>query len=294
MNSFYIHIGLHKTGTTALQSDIFPNIPNIKYIGRNYRASVYGEELYENIVRYSFLGDIKSLNKNAIKNKIEQALEQSNLLLSDEWFTSDYDFYSSGKGVRWQEKIYRLGKITNGLPVKIIVTTREPVDAMFSMYCEMLQAGQAEEYENFYHFAACNNSALSYHRGYLESLLLSVFEVTPNYIDVTELKNEMIQQKLTELFGVNVSCKIKKKYTKLRNNRGVEIIKSQGLYKIIRGFWLRIPLRMRKKIPDTAFQTIRQILFEKYSNKSLVSNPTEEELSAVRRLVQSEEKSFTG
>lgn len=244
-------------------------------------------------MRYSFLSDINNLNNNVIKNKIDNALQQSNLLISEEWFTSDYDFYSSGKGVKWQDKIYKLGKITNGLPVKIIVTTREPVDAMFSMYCEMLQAGQAEEYENFYHFAVCNNTALSYQKEYLESLLVSVFDITPTYINITELKDEMIQQKLSELFGVNVSCDMKKRNTKVRNNKGIEIIESQVLYKIIRGLWLRLPPWMRKKLPDTAFQTIRQVLFEKYSNKSIVPNPTEEELSAVRQLVNTEEKSFT-
>jgi hypothetical protein len=32
-----IHIGFHKTGTTFLQSYIFPNVPN--YIGRTYEKN---------------------------------------------------------------------------------------------------------------------------------------------------------------------------------------------------------------------------------------------------------------
>jgi len=288
-----LHVGLHKTATTTLQADIFPNIEGIRYLGRKYGESIYGDELYEDILRYSFGGKSKYLNIDLVRNKINQALNQSSLLISEEWFTSDYDSYSFRKGLKWQDKIYRLAKITHGLPVKLLVTTREPIEAIFSFYCEMLQVGLAREYENFYHFAVCDNSALVYRGEYLDSLLLSAFGESPNYINIQELKNEHIHKKLSELFGVEVFCDLQKRYTKERYDNGVEIIAPQCLYKNIRSLWLSLPSSVRKKRPATFYQNIRRSLYKKYSNKSIIPNPTEEELSAVRRLLLSEKTNIS-
>jgi len=285
MNYFYVHVGLHKTGTTALQTDIFPKIHGVRYVGRYTGSSVYGDDLYEDIIRFSFLGNMKTLNQSLVRNKIEKALHQSNILISEEWFTSDFDFYSTGRGARWQEKIYRLAILLRGLPVKIIVTTREPIEAMSSMYCELLQAGEAKQYDSFYHFAVCDNSALAYRSEYLNSLLVSAFGVNPLYIDIAELKNRQFHVKLSELFGVKVPDKLKKHNTKTQNERGVEIVSSNSIYRVIRGLWLRVPLWLRKSLSDRAYQTIRRNLRSRYSSKSVIPNPSAEEIMAVKQLL---------
>lgn len=36
MQHVYIHVGLHKTGSTFLQNKVFPNLEETTYIGRPY------------------------------------------------------------------------------------------------------------------------------------------------------------------------------------------------------------------------------------------------------------------
>lgn len=285
MNSFFIHVGLHKTGTTALQIDIFPKVDGVRYIGRHIGSSAYGDELYEDIVRYSFFNSDKKSNLRTLRERIEKTILNTNILLSEEWFTSDYDFYTSGRNVRWQEKIYRLATLLKGFPIKLLVTIREPTEAMFSMYCEQLQSGEGMKYDTFYQFAVCNNSALAYRRKYLDSLLVSLFGVEPIYLDIEEIKDGSFHQKLSDMFGVNVPTEIKKRNTKQMDDTGVEIVSANGIYIAIRNLWLRAPLWFRKTLSDRAYQAIRHNLRARNSSKSVISNPSAEEIAAVKQLL---------
>lgn len=126
-----VHIGLPKTATSTLQSDVLPLLKNdkIEYAGvMQLREKRQQTKLFELFCYSVNTGrNIREL-KQLIKSEISTG---KNLIISEELFTV------SEKTISWREKMKNIGKILGGLNYCIILTVREPTSAIFSYYLEL-------------------------------------------------------------------------------------------------------------------------------------------------------------
>jgi hypothetical protein len=154
---FYIHIGLHKTATTSLQQSCFNNIPNVKFLGRAGYNMSEADVIYHQVCKYCFTldEDIK------LKDKILKKLQNLNydVLLSEEWITSDYCGQLGFKGCSWQTRLARLSNLLVGIPHKVLITIRNPKEAIISHYNELIVI-DSNYYSTFLGFCSSNEALI--------------------------------------------------------------------------------------------------------------------------------------
>lgn len=130
MKKIFVHIGLPKTATTSLQTDLFPFLAgeNIEYLGVfQPRESFTQSEFYRDFLK-AVGGEIYITE---FREALYQQLARKTLILSEEMISVSWDWIS------WRMKLANLGEVLEGFEYEIIVTVREPEAAMFSYYCEM-------------------------------------------------------------------------------------------------------------------------------------------------------------
>lgn len=132
MAKIFVHIGLPKTATSSLQMDLFPRLENekLKYLGRR---EIEGQD--EHVLFSAFYESVcTGKNIEAVKTQLITYLKEDiSLLISEEMIV-----LSQGN-VTWRNKLNNLEVILEGLNYCIIVTVRNPVEALFSYYVEMYQ-----------------------------------------------------------------------------------------------------------------------------------------------------------
>ena len=134
MYKIVFHIGLHKTGTTFLQKEVFPNIPDLNFLGK------MGEELMDIIYQDILYFDEKK-NKERIKKKIN--LNKINLV-SNEALSGDPQ-----NGGFYRERI--LEKINECFPnSKIILFIRRQDEWAISNYKGSVRNGTNLSLKNFF------------------------------------------------------------------------------------------------------------------------------------------------
>lgn len=137
----FIHVGLHKTASTYLQTEVFPRLKSCYYVSRpttqfNYELSslqYLDDTLYkeENVIEY-----FSGLRKKA---------GGKNLFLSDEAF--------SGKAIKYgyinRSMIAdRLSRICND--AEIIIVLRNPIDILISLYNQYVKIGGTNHYKRYF------------------------------------------------------------------------------------------------------------------------------------------------
>ena len=90
-------------------------------------SSSFNNEIYNSIVDYCFLGGSSLFDVIGKINSVE-----GKILVSEEWFLSDYDSFSRGKSVSWQKKLKRLSDILRSFDSTIVVSLRHPCEGVFS------------------------------------------------------------------------------------------------------------------------------------------------------------------
>lgn len=126
-----IHIGLPKTATTTLQTDVFPklNTKQIRYLGVFHpRSAATRHSLFEQFYDAVMTGESISELRETMGIQTGRGVS---LLISEELITS------SSAGITWRKKLSNLRQIVQGLNYELILTVREPASALFSYYCEM-------------------------------------------------------------------------------------------------------------------------------------------------------------
>ncbi len=136
----FIHLGVPKTGSTLLQSKLFPIIQDIKYIGRSYDNSD-SSPLFEKIDRFVELGENDNAQSlNEIHKLLTNLLDQNNkILISNEnWLQPtnvDKDTHKIFISNFW-EKLKRLNKIFHQLDAQIFyfAVKRDQTEAVPSFF----------------------------------------------------------------------------------------------------------------------------------------------------------------
>ena len=112
----FIHIGYGRTATSFLQKEIFPNLENIRYLGK------YHDNYPEWLLNWNYIDDFLFDDYiEDIKNNIYQ--DKQNKIISSEAFTQTGGIY---------QQIERIKKIVP--QPKIILVLRRPTDLVISKY----------------------------------------------------------------------------------------------------------------------------------------------------------------
>lgn len=167
-----LHIGLPKTGTTALQQHFFPALPDNRftYIGTDQPRPNRGGVAYRAIMdALNCPADIRDVRVYQAQAQLAQLPQQKTLVLSEELITVD-------GLVPWQEKVARLGKIFSYHTCTLVMTVREPRSGLFSLYVELFRSLEIR-FPTFADFAASNQSQIfDFH--YLASVAHNAFPAT--------------------------------------------------------------------------------------------------------------------
>jgi hypothetical protein len=229
VGKIFLHLGFHKTGTTSLQVNIFPKLQGVYYLGRFHKSFKYGEQLYLNIMRYCCDTELNLDLRKLILIELNELLAKTDILISDEWLSSNYDGFYYGKGVNWVEKQQRLKDVLHGFDTRLLICTRTPVEAAFSMYCEYKQLPYGKKYKSFEQFCENSGDVLIYTLG--KSYILKIWgneRVTCiDYAKLKEKPNEF-ENDIRIYFGGRLINKIGHENYKSNENEFVEI-KSRGM-----------------------------------------------------------------
>lgn len=132
MPEIIVHIGYHKTGTTYLQKKIYPNIQNLKYY------DYLSENLFPGMSsKSSFDVDLDRINEKL------NSLGHDRILYSQEGLVGPL-FYNSG--INAKEIADNLKKLNVS---KIIITLRNQVSLIDSIYRQYIQEGGVARFNHF-------------------------------------------------------------------------------------------------------------------------------------------------
>jgi hypothetical protein len=123
----YVHIGLPKTATTSLQRDLFPRVAELVYAGTCLpRVSKYdGDTVYGAFMLGMYSGETRQFE--AALSKMDAG---EDILISEEMIT----VVTSRSD--WKQNLNRMRQLLEPYDYRLLVTVRDPLDAMFSYYVE--------------------------------------------------------------------------------------------------------------------------------------------------------------
>jgi hypothetical protein len=168
-----LHIGLPKTATTSLQRHYFPFIPEtvLTYIGTQQPRPRRPHPSYSTIMNViESPPDVLDHHLNIARVSLAALPASKAILFSEEMITVDGH-------VPWQEKIRRLGMVFTHHPCTILVTVREPVSGLFSLYVELFRSLE-NRFPTFVDFSEGNQAAIYDYR-FLTAILSDAFPETP-------------------------------------------------------------------------------------------------------------------
>ncbi|MDB4360781.1 sulfotransferase [Akkermansiaceae bacterium] len=123
----FVHIGLPKTATTSLQRDLFSQLESLEYAGVSYPRSW---EFDTSTIYGAFMVGMYSGDMGDFKRALEVVDEDKPILISEEMITvvtvkSD-----------WKQNLKNLRSLLDEHDYRLLITIRDPLDAMFSYYVE--------------------------------------------------------------------------------------------------------------------------------------------------------------
>lgn len=142
MQKVYLHLGAPKTGSTAIQCNLFEKIAT-----QNHGLLYLGKYKKQN--NAIFLRLCEAINKwptqqfdsmcFLLREQMKMSLDAcvGNVLISDESFI--VTSYTQAGRISVYEKIVRLAKVFDGVPVALILFLRNQPDACYSLYKELYE-----------------------------------------------------------------------------------------------------------------------------------------------------------
>lgn len=286
-NKIIVHIGLHKTATTSLQYDVFPRFQEFSYIGRVRGNLSNQSEIYKQICKYCFNEEYDLSAQRRIREILEAQLQSTSILLSEEWFTSDYSGYYGFQGCSWQTKLERLSYLLHGIDHKIILTIREPVQGLFSQYCEFNAVGIESRFNNFEEYAFFSNDSKVYKYKDLDHICVGLFSNVA-YISFKDLISDDGLNILTHEIGETVIANLGHYNKKTKNDGGVLVDKPSWMLDLLSSL---VPDSLRTFLGKVnSFERLKAWLVKVFTKRVLVTEPS---LELRNKLYEEFDDSFT-
>lgn len=140
-----LHLGLPKTGTTALQTHLFPKLKGVRYFGVKHPRREEQNHGFDQVRAFVLFGKGKLEEMRALVDK--EVHSNSTLLISEEEImigSLPGGHQGDAVGTSWKIKLIRLASLFEGRKVLTVVTLRSFKQGVFSYYCELypLLSGQ--------------------------------------------------------------------------------------------------------------------------------------------------------
>lgn len=202
----FLHIGLHKTATTSLQADVFSKLPSIEFLGRGPKSIEAQSLIYQNMLRQVCAKSLDLDQFDLFSRDLRQYCLNSNVLVSDEWFTAGYDYFNNMSGCSWVERISRLSELTRDIDTKILCTTRLPSEGLLSQYMQLCSIGMANKYPTYDDYINFSEDTDAWDFCYLLSYLKENFS-NVKLVDFKIITSPNERNKfLSDFFGVSIDA----------------------------------------------------------------------------------------
>ncbi len=286
----YVHIGLQKTGTTTLQSDIFPKLKTVGFSGRTAREFGGSSKIYYQLCEYCFAPKADTALLLKLVAGIGEALKTKELLISEEWFSSDYDGFYYGSGCCWQEKLKRLGVVLRGLNAVVLISERDVSSALFSIYCQNMQRAKAMNYGSFSNFYRSVNDAKAYRNKYLKSVIETniTCRIESLPFDMLKKDSQGYMALLSGIFSESISADYgDRNNLKKKSSHGTVIKQDNRITMLIRSLSRMLPYFLLKVIKSKLNINLHSInsIFKK---EVVVTRPTQIEIEEIRLLYKND------
>ena len=232
MPKVYLHIGPPKTGTTYLQK-IFSSLDNGFYI-----RSVLSREENQMIRRFFREGE---------GNQIVTTLStiKDDILFSDETVLMEYVH-----GMNWQKQLKRLINLFKklGFYIYIVITIRNPQEALPSLYQQMLNINWVSKL-TFNQFCLTNQAKI-YDYTYLVDLIKEIGVDSIKYFDFYSIVNQ--NEFKLDVFGINNDFLVPKgkanNSLKNENGRYQDVTFSNLIRKYLGSLSFLFPNKLKMKV----------------------------------------------
>ena len=136
-----LHLGLPKTGTTALQQHLFPELESVQYLGVRQPRNQSQHELFSLLRSHVLFG-------KGDRNAVQQALNHEvcvgrPLLFSEEEVLIgqlDGSEKETAMSTSWKQKLKRLSDVVDGLDTLVVISLRDFRQGVYSYYSELIPA----------------------------------------------------------------------------------------------------------------------------------------------------------
>jgi hypothetical protein len=165
----FVHIGLPKTATTTLQTEVFPALSGggVQYHGVLHpRSGNKQNQLYTRFCEAVYAG----VSLEEVRSTLEGMLNAgTTIIFSEEMLTV------SVEDAPWRVKLKNLADLLRGLDYVLILTVREPATAIFSYYVELHDQLHGEK-SSFIELAKNHESMQIFHYRKLTDELFLYFD----------------------------------------------------------------------------------------------------------------------
>lgn len=258
-NKIYVHIGPHKTGSTSLQKEVFPFIEGCLFLGRKVGDVLHGDELYQKIIKFCFVEGGK-YELEEIHATLKDILSTKSIIISEEWFTTDYDAYTYGEKFNWHTKLLRLKEVVGLFEYKVLAVKRDVYVAALSLYYEFKQIPYGDKYNSYMEFCDSSNDIGFYISG--EEYIMAIFSGYVSVLDFDHLTNDNIvfRQGIANFLDIEDVPNLSKSNDKSVTKTSV-LIKKQGKpLKWIKQFFNQKP-RLKNLLFSIAFINSISVMF---------------------------------
>jgi hypothetical protein len=299
-NMLIFHIGLPKTATTTLQRGVFQQLDqnSIEYLGVRQPREQQQDLLYVELMRCISSPDASpeiklSVKKLLIKKQNEVAKP---IVLSEEMISVD-----SG-GLTWQEKYKNLADILCDLNYRIIITVREPVSALYSLYVELYSTVSISHDSLIDFFQNCNTAKI-YRYGALYELLAKCFGpeklVFLPFEGISQPHEYVTQLKKAIGLSDNIDIKLRHENQKKSNGQGTYVQATEkqtsGKIEFVR---VKVAEKFRhKSLPKFLGLILKSInrhiiKFDGLKNRKLLPYPPHQDVKLLSSELQGENSVF--
>lgn len=134
-----LHLGLPKTGTTALQQHLFPGLTSIQYLGVRQPRSEAQNELFTMLRAYVLFGKgelhvVRRALNESVRTGCPLLFSEEEVLIG-QLDGSDRD---AAMGTSWKTKLKRLKDSVSGYKTRVVVSLRDFRQGVFSYYSELI------------------------------------------------------------------------------------------------------------------------------------------------------------